>query len=289
MSLSLSTRQKIGLATAVQRPIIWARSLVGKGHEARTTRNGIAWHLDLWEGIDFAIFLQGAFEPSTARALKRLIRPGATVLDIGANIGAHTLAMAESVGQEGRVLAFEPTEYAFSKLKRNIALNPTLAERIQAFQTMLVEQDAAALEEKISSSWPLRTSDDLHRVHRAREMSTAGATTRALDSILAEQNVTRVNCIKIDVDGHETTVFRGARQTLATHFPVIVMELAPYVLEEFGSNIHELLSLLREFGYGFHSETTDRKYPDDDAELVRHIPEGGSINVIAVSEKRRES
>lgn len=288
MSVSLSTRQKIGLAKAVQRPIIWARSLVGMGHDAKVTRNGIAWHLDLWEGIDFAIFLQGAFEPSTARALKHLISPGDTVLDIGANIGAHTLAMAESVGDTGRLLAFEPTEYAFSKLTRNIALNPSLAERISAFQTMLVERDTAALEEKISSSWPLRSSDDLHQVHRAREMTTAGAAARALDSILAEQNISKVDCIKIDVDGHETKVFRGARETLATHSPVIVMELAPYALEEFGSNIRELLSLLREAGYAFYSETTNQKYSDDDAELVRHIPDGGSINVIARSGKRGE-
>lgn len=256
------------------------------GAEARIKRKGINWHVDLWEGIDFAIFLQGVFEPSTAHALKRLIRPGNVVVDIGANIGSHTLGMAQSVGDTGQVLAFEPTKYAFTKLMRNTELNPELATRISAFQVMLAAEDTASLKEKIASSWPLRASGDLHKVHRARTMSTAGAAVRSLDSILADQGISKIDCIKIDVDGHETQIFEGARNTLSGCHPFIIMELAPYALEEAGSDICELLSLLRGFEYEFYNEQTDQKYPTDEAELTKHIPEGGSINVIARSKRR---
>ncbi len=97
-------------------------------------RRGVAWTLDLREGIDFSIWLLGAFELSTVRAYQRILRPGAIVLDIGANIGAHTLHLARAVGTEGKVWAIEPTDYAMGKLKTNIALNPELAPRIVGCQ-----------------------------------------------------------------------------------------------------------------------------------------------------------
>ena len=103
------------------------RRMVGRGPLVETTRGGVRWNLDLGEGIDFAIWLRGCFEPSTLHALQRLVRPGATVLDIGANVGAHTLHLAAAVGSTGRVLAFEPVAESFRKLRTNVAANPSLA------------------------------------------------------------------------------------------------------------------------------------------------------------------
>ena len=77
--------------------------------------------------IDFAIYLGGMFERNTALALRKLVRPSSLVLDIGANIGAHTLRLANLVGSSGRVFAFEPTDFAYSKLQANLDLNPALA------------------------------------------------------------------------------------------------------------------------------------------------------------------
>ena len=61
----------------------------------------INWRLDLLEGID----LLGSFEPLTVRAYRGIVRPGDTVLDIGANVGAHTLPLAQLVGETCRVIA----------------------------------------------------------------------------------------------------------------------------------------------------------------------------------------
>lgn len=86
----------------------------------RVRRDGIHWDLDLSEGIDFAIFLLGGLELRTLRLYRRLVQPGDTVLDVGANIGAHALPLARLVGASGRVVAFEPTQFAFCKLQRNL-------------------------------------------------------------------------------------------------------------------------------------------------------------------------
>ena len=120
----LTTMQKIALARAVQKPVVAARSLASLGAITTVRRRRVSWTLDLREGIDFSIWLLGAFELATVRAYERLVRPGDTVLDIGANIGAHTLHLARAVGAQGKVYAIEPTDYAIGKLKANIALKP---------------------------------------------------------------------------------------------------------------------------------------------------------------------
>src|SRR5262245_34452280 len=111
----LTTRTKVAIARLAYSAISAVRRRVGLDHSVRVVRDGACWELDLREGIDLAIYL-GLFEAGTSRALRRLVRPGAVVLDVGANIGAHTLRLAKLVGESGRVIAFEPTVYAHTKL-----------------------------------------------------------------------------------------------------------------------------------------------------------------------------
>src|SRR5665647_3509078 len=126
----LTTKQKVAIASAAQAIVMAARSFTGSGAFAKVTRRGLRWNLDLREGIDFSIWLFGAFEVGTVRAYEKLIKPGNIVLDIGANIGAHVLHLARAVGPQGKLYAFEPTDYAFDKLNKNIAENPELKSRI---------------------------------------------------------------------------------------------------------------------------------------------------------------
>src|SRR5208283_4389599 len=107
-STMLTTKQKVWLAARAYRCVSLGRSALGKGNGATVSRGGLRWQLDLSEGIDFAIYLLGAFERSTVITLQKLVKPGDMVFDIGANIGAHTLGLARSVGPAGRVYAFEP-------------------------------------------------------------------------------------------------------------------------------------------------------------------------------------
>src|SRR4051812_33154439 len=110
--LRLNTRMKIAIARGAFLPLIWVRSLIGLGKNAHAVRHGIRWQLDLSEGVDFSIYLLGAFEPRMIRVLRRIVLPGQTVVDIGANVGSHTLHFAEAVGTSGQVIAIEPTDWA---------------------------------------------------------------------------------------------------------------------------------------------------------------------------------
>ncbi len=135
------------------------------------SRAGIRWRLDLTEVIDFAIFLTGKFEHSTVRAYCGIVKPGDVVLDIGANIGSHTLHLARCVGAGGHVIAFEPTAFAFRKLLDNLELNSDLRARITPLQVMLNDTLGTAPQKEIYSSWPLRATSDLHSGHGGAQVN----------------------------------------------------------------------------------------------------------------------
>jgi FkbM family methyltransferase len=277
----MKTTHKIAAARTIYHAVHAGRALLGRTDRQIVTRDGITYDLDLSQGIDFAIYLANIYERQTRAALRRLVAPGSLVLDIGANIGAHTLSLARLVGPAGRVLAFEPTDYAFRKLSRNLELNPDLAARVTAFHCFLTGADAEPVPSSIYSSWPLAREEGLHAKHLGREMRTEAARARSIDSVLAEFAGRPVQLVKLDVDGFECDVLRGASRMLSTMRPVFVMELAPYVLVERGASLEEMLSFFVPNRYGFFDERTDKPLPSTAPALLEMIGDGAGINVIA--------
>jgi len=253
----------------------------GKGTVQTVTRRGIAWSLDLDEGIDLAIYVCGCFEPTTTRALEESIFVDDVVVDIGANVGAHTLPMARLVGEGGRVFAFEPTLFARAKLLRNLELNPGLASRVSVEQVFLTDSSAGSVPEAVYSSWPLKRLSNLHGKHGGAVKETSGTATMKLDDYVVTKGIRRIHLIKLDVDGFECQVLRGSMNVLKTHRPVIVMELAPYALREAGESLEELLRILTEADYSLDDEVSRRAWPMDVDRLDAMVPDGGSVNVIA--------
>src|SRR5438067_8697138 len=127
---TLRTKDKLRVARMLYRGVAAVRRSLHRPMVVRAMRRGVTYELDLAEGIDLAMYLFGSFEPDTYRTLRRLVRPGQTVIDIGANSGVHSLPMAALVGEGGRVIAFEPTRAAYDRLRRILALNPTLLDRL---------------------------------------------------------------------------------------------------------------------------------------------------------------
>ena len=151
----LTTRQKLFFVRIVSFPVRLVSGIFYKS-PVRVRRNKINWSLDLNEAIDLVIYLIGNFEPRTIRNYRQTLSNGAVVFDIGANIGSHTLPLAKIVQPNGMIYAFEPTHYAFDKLKYNVGLNPDLLEFIRVEQILLsrVEEDHQV--EEIASSWPIK-------------------------------------------------------------------------------------------------------------------------------------
>jgi FkbM family methyltransferase len=277
----MRTANKIAIARALHHLVRSGRGIAGRPDKGTFSRRGVVYELDLSQGIDFAIYLGGMFERNTAVAMARLTEPSSLVLDIGANIGAHALHLANLVGPKGRVMAFEPTDFAFRKLRRNLDLNPSLAARVQAFHCFLTASDGVSVPKAIYSSWPLAAEAGLHAKHLGREMPTESAQARSLDSVLNEFADRKVQLVKLDVDGFECDVLRGATMMLREMRPIFVMELAPYLLEERGASLEQLLFYFVPNGYAFFDERTQKRLPSEARELQRMVADGESMNVVA--------
>lgn len=278
----LTTHTKLALARTARSLVMLGRRASGAGTRAIVRRRGIRWDLDLNEGIDFAIYLLGGFELRTLQQYRTIVRPGDTVLDIGANIGAHTLTFAQLVGPTGQVIAFEPTRFAFQKLQRNVMLNPDLAPRIRALQVALLESEGAKVPEQIYSSWPLNSRDSLHAVHGGQLQDTNGAVAASLDQVIDTLGLARVDFVKLDVDGHEPQVLAGAVRTLRKFRPRILVEWAPYLFEGRDALLNPALAELCAIGY--RARVAGSKVVGD---LPRHredlfvpMARGASINLL---------
>ena len=242
--------------------------LVRGRHVVRTVE-GMTFDLDLGQMIDVGIFLQ-QYERDIVGLIERLTRPGWTVLDIGANIGAHALRFARLVGGSGHVYAFEPMDYAFAKLERNLSLNDFGHAR--AFRLALSDRNVPAQRVGFRSSW---------ESGGAREAEQSVVDFTRLDDWCAEHAVPRVDLIKLDVDGHEFQVVSGGLATIERHPPILLIEAGAW---HFSNGARNPWQLLAERGYRFWETTTLRE--TDLADIRRRLPERDdemtfSINLLA--------
>ena len=122
----LSTKLKIKCASIISKFLVFFL-----GNKNRIIkRNNINYYINLREGIDLGVFLGVKNEVSISNISKITnINKKKTIIDIGANIGSVTLPLAK-IFKNSKIIAIEPTIYAFSKLKKNVSLNPNLKKRI---------------------------------------------------------------------------------------------------------------------------------------------------------------
>jgi len=167
------------------------------------------------------LLLSGKFEPEVSTAILALVRPGMIVLDVGANIGVHTLHLAKRVGGGGQVLAFEPNTVARDELLRNIALNKIT--NVNVLNVALWERDGEEL-----FCFPndgLEAMGGLRQNAQFEVASKSTVETARLDTILARLEVQRIDFMKIDVEGAELQVLKGAGALLDVDWrPPILFE-----------------------------------------------------------------
>ncbi|PZV13509.1 MAG: hypothetical protein DCF22_10615 [Leptolyngbya sp.] len=204
--------------------------------------------LHLGNDISSQLFVEGRYDPNEFYFLDKLLSPGMTVVDLGANEGLYTLFAAKQVGDLGIILSFEPSSREFQRLQDNLALNEEITN-VQLFQIAL---------SNISGTQILKVAADDHSGQNTLGdftyegvacLNTETVTVRRLDDVLEELAVQSVDVIKIDVEGAEHLVFEGAKKTIERDRPLILFELVDQALQKQGSSTHELLSYLRDLGY----------------------------------------
>jgi FkbM family methyltransferase len=280
--LNLDTATKIQIGRALYYTVRAMRRITGSTtDQARCRRQGLNWELDLSEGIDLSLFVFGAFDRPADRAIRRWLRPGMVALDIGANVGGHALPMADLVGPSGRVYAFEPTGWAFDRLKRNLALNPSLAPVLTPIHAAMVGRNDPPAP-SYYSSWNFVDRGEVHEVHRGALRSVGDARFVTLDEMVAELALEGVDFIKLDVDGFEVGVLEGGATALRRFRPPILFELCPHSQEEVGGSAVALLRRICSLGYEI-VDLEGKPFEVTEAFIDRRVPKWGSINLLATA------
>jgi FkbM family methyltransferase len=195
-------------------------------------RKGIVYQVDLSEGVDLSLFLLGNFQDHVTSQKYVQLEEDAVVFDVGANIGAMALRFAQQVPR-GHVYAFEPTDFAFSKLLNNLGLNPHLAKRITPVQLFLSDQTKPEHNIRAYASWKVDGSEsNVHPLHGGAVKSAKSVPAVTLDDYCLTNRIQRVDLIKIDTEGHEFSALRGARRIVEKNRPHIIFEIGLYVLKE---------------------------------------------------------
>jgi FkbM family methyltransferase len=165
-------------------------------------------------------FATGAAERPVQDALVREIRPGATVFDIGANVGFVTLVAARLVGPNGRVVAFEPVPENVESIKENLALNEV--DWVELRETAIGREGGSArmIVSDVSAFSRLET---ISVPDAERERIDVSIT--SIDELVGSGSVPAPDLVKIDVEGAELEVIEGMRRTIAEHHPVILCEI----------------------------------------------------------------
>jgi FkbM family methyltransferase len=183
--------------------------LLPRRGEVRAKVFGVEMDLDLSDVIQRDIYA-GAYDPSETLALRQFLLPGMTVADVGANVGYYTWLAASMVGPSGRVLAFEPGPYAFDRLQRVIRENGVGS--VETFNIALGDRSCRGTlyvpHYSVGNYNPSLTPylSDMERVEVSIER---------LDTVLRNLAVHRIDLMKVDVEGHELGVFRGAERAIS--------------------------------------------------------------------------
>ncbi len=185
--------------------------------------------------------------------LMELIKPNNIIIDVGANYGTTILQFASLIGGNGRVFGFEPDPTNFEICNQNIKLNlfkNILVENLglgnqQITTSLVVDTDSNRGGNRISNNI---NNKEAHLINVVK-----------FDDWILQKNISKIDLIKIDVEGYELEVLKGAEQSIKKFKPILFIELDDNNLKLQNSSAKELISFLINLDYNIINSLTDKK------------------------------
>ena len=242
-------------------------------------KDGNKFIIDTRSHLERHVYVFGEYERPIRTLIKRLIPPGVAAVDVGANVGVHTVLMAQLAGPSGKVLALEPVPHLAARLRENVMMNQ-LADRV-----VIMPEAAGARDGMVDFFQPSATNVNQGQGSLAPLPYLAPHPVRIpmrrLDSILAGLGLKSIRFLKIDVEGFELHVLKGAQETLNS---------SPYILFEYsemwgpaGSDWGECFDLLvQQQGYAVYQVGADRYQRP----VLRAIPRNAPIDADTCTDTR---
>ncbi len=197
------------------------------------------------DALTFMLHRDGIYEKHFLDIVYQIVKPGDYAVDLGANLGYHTVTLAKLVGNSGKVFAFEPQRITFQQLNCNVFLNGL--DNVYTFHAAAGETNSEVFVEQV----------DYYRVVEGDFGTNIGNTSVnslgfgdkipkiSLDSL----NLPKVNFIKLDIQGCELLALIGARETILKHKPILFVEIEGHHLIKFNTTEKDLVSYIKGLGY----------------------------------------
>ena len=218
------------------------------------------------KGLGLSVSHYGTYEELEAKIMEEKIETGNIVVDIGANIGLHTLNMARIVGNTGQVFAFEPDPSNFEILKKNVKINN--------YKNIILEQKAVG--DKHGRVTLYQSDNPInHRIFPQTEQAKSEIQVELtnLDNYFDSDMIDKINFIKIDVEGMEFGVLKGMKNILKNNKKIkILFEFVPKDTMEAGFIPIELLDYLTSNGFKLYcmdEKTKKLLYVSNNEEILR--------------------
>lgn len=194
-----------------------------------------------WYAINYSSF-------DVIKLMERYLSPGSTMMDVGANIGFVSLNAARIVGSGGRVVAVDPQKQVLERLNENIALNNFT--NITVVPCALSAEPGAAVFNAATDAG-LSRLDNLNQNHYGMNLMEKYQVQKTTLDCLVDAHFDGVapDVIKIDVEGHEYQVLKGAARTLAQKKSVVIMEINQGALRQNDVSLRDILSFVQPLGY----------------------------------------
>ena len=241
--------------------------------------NGMKIKVHLNDHVGGEIIRTGYYEIDTVRLIQRLLKPGMVFVDVGTHVGQYTLLASGPVGRTGEIHSFEPDPETYSWFVSNVKRNGLT--NVRTNQLALAGQPGT-----LTLYLSEVTDIGSNSLRRPRFFSgrVCEVEVVTLDSYLESRHVSRVDVMKIDVEGAECEVVNGASALLGREDrPVMILEFEEARQLAFQSSCAQLAALLVAKGYDLF------RYDSSGLEsYLPRVPDKPSFNILAVPTNRRE-
>ena len=222
-------------------------------------------------------------EENSQKFLLRLLIPGMRVIDVGANQGFYTLLAARRVGPTGKVFALEPASTEFEKLQKNVAENGYT--NIVSLQTAVgASEGETEFFLCLDGRGTFSSRRPAHDLQKVRQVAVRVPIT-TLDALCARHGIVACDLIKIDVEGGEREVLRGASHVLSSLRPAIMCELADIRTKAWNYPAREIYQFLENRGYDWWRAAADGRLTMTPCQ-ERYDPDWQDL--IAIPRERKE-
>lgn len=205
-------------------------------------KEGVFLELDQSDPVASGAIALGVYERYESEIFRSKIKPGMTIIDIGANLGYYTAIASCLAGERGLVMAFEPEPNFFKLLSRNIRRNGL--KNVVNFELAIAEKNGLTnlyLSNENKGHNSLINSEELKNSVQVK--------TATLDDFLASHKITKVDMIKMDIEGAEILALEGMKNTLIKHRPLLFLEFSPHSIIKINRNPMDFLLTIRNIGY----------------------------------------